>query len=234
MWVNQGIRGDDEKLAIDFKHEGRFIFELDRSLMKQFMRGVAIKIWHKYPVKIFKPQVDEKKEPEFDIQVKEEMLGFCVLSLKPFGNDYKLMELNQKLPVYEYGASLLNHYNIYWPHPEEVANAGKHQADIEKLKTEKYAKKPEEELEKAKDGKQAPKKPDQKKKKPAAPAGGQAKKGAPVEEEVKVTIPAYPVNERKVIQYAEDQIAREGINNYKSLKWLVSGSILLATSVKLY
>ena len=96
MWTKEGLRSDDERLTLDFKLDYYLTFELDRDLLRQFSRSFAIKIWKKYPVKKFKPQIDEKKEPEFDIEHREEMAGFAVVSLQKLQENSDLTQLQEK------------------------------------------------------------------------------------------------------------------------------------------
>lgn len=223
---------DDEKITLDFKSDTRLVFETDRELLKQLERSFVVKVWRKFPVKDFKPQVDEKKEPEFDLLVKEELLGFAVVSLHQFVTDNSKTEISLKYPLFEYGPAAFKYYNLYWPNTLEQKYVEAHKDLVEKMKQDKYFKKPEEEVEAAggkKDPRAAAKKPDPKKKKPAAGPGGKKV----VEEEVKVAVPAFEVSPRAAVLYCEDFIAKTGANCYSESdsKLLVAGPSLLSISV---
>ena len=222
---------DDEKITLDFKSDTRFVFETDRELYKQLDRSFVVKVWKSYPVKEFKPQVDEKKEPEFDLQVKEEMLGFAIISLQQFITDNSKSEISLKYPIFEYDQHFLKYYNLYWSNNLEQKFVADNKELVEKLRQEKYFKKLEEEEAVAgkKDQKASIKKTDPKKKKPAAGPGGKKVQ----EEEVKVAVPEFEVSARASILYCEDIIAKAGSNNYgeKESRLLVSGPSMLSVSV---
>lgn len=229
VWANEGIRSDDEKLTINFNQLYHLVFELDRDLLRQFFRSFPIKIWRKYPVKKFKPQIDEKKEPEFDIEHKEDLLGFVVVSPDILRTDCEKTQIEKKYPVFQYGLESLYYYNVFWPHPDESKRAEQSASRIEEERHERYFKKPEDDEPVKKDGKGV-KKPDPKKKKPAQ----QGKK--PAEDEVKIEIPSWPVDDRKAIAYNADEIAKEGMDNYsvQSTQFLVAGPALLSVSIKIF
>lgn len=224
---------DDEKITLDFKSDPRFVFETDRELYKQLARSFVVKVWKKYPVKEFKPQVDEKKEPDYDLHVNEEMLGFAVVSLQQFISDNSKSDISLKYPIFEYGQTALKYYNLYWPNTIEQKFVNDHKELVEKLRQEKYFKKSEEEeaVTGKKDPKGSLKKPDPKKKKPAAGPGSKKVQ----EEEIKVTVPEFEVCSRSSILHCEDIIAKAGADNYseKDSKLLVAGPTLLSISVSI-
>lgn len=236
MWFVDGNRlsGDEDKLVIDFNHTQPFVFELDRHLYKQFVKSVPVKIFTRYPKKKFKPVVDEKKEPEFDIEVQQEMLGFALLDLSPLLKNNAAVEQNQKYQLYEYDEKHLNHYSIYWPVKDEQTRVAKLAEEVEKERLSKQ-KKPEEPVDVpgAKKGAAAAKKPavDPKKKKPA-----QAGKKGKEEEEQKIVVPTWPVNPRKVVCYEVDRLARHGPNKFdnKHTKVMVAGAIELAAGITIH
>lgn len=233
MWHNEGMKipNEEDRVTLDFKQEFYLAFELDRNLMKQFSRGVPIKIWRRIPIKKEKPRTDEKAPIEYIFEHKEEQLGFSILSLQPLLKNNTQVEMSERLPLFEYKQDALRYYNVFWPHKEEQARIAKYSAEIEKSRVEKYTKKPEEEDNTKKDPKAQAKKPDPKKKKPAAPGGKK-----PVEEEIKIAVPTFEVNKRNTICYSEDLIARDGVGNYKDTesKFLVAGSSLLAVKVRIF
>lgn len=205
------------------------MFELERDLLRQFNRCFAVKVWKKFPIKKFKPQIDEKKEPEFDIEHKEEMVGFAIISLQKLKDDINLNQIQEKYPIFEYDSSSLRHYNVFWPHKDELKRVEQAKEEIEKERQAKYSKKNEEEDAVKKDPKA--KKPDLKKKKPAATGGKKVQ-----EEEVKLEQLGWPLNTRKVIAYQRDEIAKEGLDNYsaKETQYFVSGNSSLAVSIKIF
>ena len=227
---------DEEKITLDFKSDNYLAFELDRLLYKQLQRGIIIKIWKRFPVKNFKPQPDEKKDPEFDISIEECMLGFVVINLSEFVKDCKLDEIKFKYPVFEYSEDFLKYYNIYWPNKREPAYKESHKEEIESQRKEKYSKKIEEDLGKKDQkgpGGAPPKKPDPKKKKPTGPATGGKKVQ---EEEVKIVPKDYPIHSRSEILYTDDYTGKQPIDSYKEKqgKVIVAGSSLLSVFAKIY
>lgn len=223
------MRLDEEKVTVNFNHVSYLVFELDRALLQEFYKSFPIKIWGKYPIKKFKPQPDEKKEPEFDIIHKEEMVGFAIISLESVRIEVDRIEFNMKYPIFEYGTDSLHYYNVFWPHPEEQKRIEQEKESVEKERKDKYTKKPTEEEEGAKKDGKGIKKPDPKKKKPAPGKKGQ-------EEEIKIDIPDWPVNSRSVIAYQADEIARDGTDNYptKESRFLVAGQSLLSVGIKIF
>lgn len=212
---------------IDFKHSQKFSFDLDRSLVGQFNKEIPISIWRKYPVKNFKPVEDEKKPPEFDIEVKQDMLGFAVVSLKPFLTDNLKQEHCLKYPVFEYQERTLRHYNIFWPHPKETEHKETFKEAIEEVRAEKYSKPVEEQP----TGKTGAQKPGAKKPAPAA----SKKKGQAAPQAVTIPRSPYPLQERDTILYTGDVLARAGINNYskEDFQWLVAGTANLSLKINI-
>lgn len=239
MWFVDGIRlpGDEDKLVIDLNHSQPFVFELDRNLYKQFLKAVPVKLFTRYPKKNFKPVVDEKKEPEFDIEVHQEMLGFALIDLSPLLKNNQSVEQNQKYSVFEYDEKHLNYYSIYWPVKDEQARVAKLADEVEKEK-ERLAKlkKPDEPADLA-----AGKKGAAGTKKPAAVAAAQKKKPAAAkkgkeEEEPKITVPSWPQHPRTVVCYEADRLARHGPHRFdgKQNKIMVAGGVELAAGVVLH
>lgn len=238
VWFVDGNRlpGEEDKIIIDFNHSQAFVFELDRNLYKQFAKSIPIKIHTRYPKKKYKPVIDEKKEPEFDVEVQQEMLGFSLLNMKELLEKNSQRELNQRYYVFEYDDKHLQHYSVYWPLKDEQSRITALVKEVEKEKLSKQ-KKPEDPL----DGVTAGKKPAAGGKKPAAvdpkkkkPAGG-GKKGKE-EDEVKIVVPSWDTNKRTVICYEQDRLARHGINNFTTnqTKLMVAGNIDLAVGVQLF
>lgn len=171
--------------------------------------------------------MDEKKEPEFDIELKSEMMGFAVLDFQALADDDMRQVLQLKYPLFEYDNDRMTaFYNIYWPHKEESKRVAAQQDAITKLRNEKYKK--EEETDKTGKGK----KPEVKKKKPVVPPG---KKGQAVEEP-KVEIPKWEKNQRSVIAYTEDVVGKHPVDEYSNAetRFLVAGEALLSVELKIF
>lgn len=157
------------------------------------------------------------------------MMGFAIVSLQKLQEDNTMAQLQEKYPIYEYDQTSLRHYNVFWPHKEELKRVEQAKDEVEKERQLRYNKKNEEEEALKKDPKA--KKPDLKKKKPAATGGKKIQ-----EEEVKIEQLAWPLNNRKAISYQTDEIAKDGLDNYsaKETNYFVSGPALLAVSIKIF
>lgn len=102
-----------------------------------------IKIYTKYPV-VTKNEEGELPDPENpEIKYTQEMMGFVVVSLKPFMVDQGLKNLELKYPLFEYQEeSLFKHHELFFPleHEEEIVEIRRER--IEAARKEKYSSKP--------------------------------------------------------------------------------------------
>lgn len=222
----EGLKQANERHCLDFNQVHPFYLELDTQLLADFHKGCLLKVFRNYPVKKYKPQIDEKKEPEFDIELRSDMLGFCVLDFQSLADDDMKQVLQLKYPLFEYeNERTTAFYNIYWPHKEEGKRVSAQSELIHKLRNDKYKK--EEETDKTGKGK----KPEIKKKKPVVQTG---KKGQNAEEP-KVDIPKWEKNSREVIAYTEDVVGKYPVDEYSlaETKFLVAGEALFSVELRL-
>lgn len=213
----------DDLFDLDFSFSQNYNFNLTADLYKNVMKGFVVEVYHSQPQKL--EPVEGQEEQEIQTIVKEELLGFVIVSLDDFIKNNSLTTLRKKLPLFE-EKEVLKHPNAYFPLSNEKEMIDKNKDEIEKIKKSKEPVQVETEqaqTTKKDAGKKAPGKPDPKKKDP------KSKDATKVEEAPTVPQLNWAEDPRNIIVTKGDHLGRKDFKNDK--KFFVATKPILAVQV---
>ena len=213
----------DDLFNLDFSFTENRSFDLTADLYKNVMKGFVVEVHHSEPLKV-EPVEGEEEDVEPQFHVKEELLGFVIVSMDEFINNNSMTTLRRKYPLFD-EKDLLRHPNAYFPMKDEKSMIEKGGEEIDKIRKarEPVVSDNEATVTSKTDKKKDVKKPDPKKKDP------KAKDAAKVEEAHTVAQLNWTEDPRNIIVTKGDYLGRKDFKNDK--KFYVASKPVLAVQV---